>query len=148
MRLVEYRWFPAMSNLHLENLCDICLRKQCVKIGIRLNNCCWGQVVTGTWTLLLRILGLCDTKDINFIFFSPEIFSSSIFTSERGLILCTHQSVWKKCAAVEIYVIPCYERLVKIWNLAIFFTRKSLMCVYESICVKIGIYRIALKAKR
>ena len=38
-------------------------------------------MVTGARILLLRILGLRDTKDINFIFFSPEIFSSSIFTS-------------------------------------------------------------------
>ena len=40
----------------------------------------------------------------------------------------------KKCAAVEIYVIPCYERFVKIWNLASFFYLKIfVMCVNESI---------------
>ena len=36
----------------------------------------------------------------------------------------------KKCAAVEIYVIASYERFVKIWNLASFFTRKSLWCLF------------------
>ena len=66
----------------LENLCDVCLWKhRCVKIGIGLPNCSWGQVLTGAWILLSCVLGLHWTKDTDFIFFLPQIFSSSIFAS-------------------------------------------------------------------
>ena len=74
--------FEIWQVFLLENLCDVRLWKhRWVKIGVGLPNCSWDQVVTGAGVLLSCVLGLCYTKDINFIFFSPEIFSSSIFTS-------------------------------------------------------------------
>ena len=64
----------------------------------------------------------------------------------------------------EIYVIPCYERFVKIWNLVfllenfvmcvyesieVFYSKIFVMCVYESIAaLKLALgYQIALEAK-
>ena len=89
---LRYTWFPAMSDLLrfqisqvflLQNLCDVCLRKhRCVKIGNRLKNCCWGQVVTGARILLSCFLGLCYTKDINFTFL-PLKFSVLLFSHRR-----------------------------------------------------------------
>ena len=98
-----------------------------------LKNCSWGQVVTEAWILLWCIVCLRFTNDINSIFF-PLKFSVFLFSNRRAMgshIL--HSSIGLegyKCAAADIYVIPCYERFVKIWNLASFVTRKSLWCVF------------------
>ena len=91
---LRYTWFPAMSDLLrfeiwqvflLENLCDVCLWKhRCLKIGARLKNCSWGQVVTGVWILLSCILRLRYTKDTNFIFFRPK-FSVPVFSNRRAM---------------------------------------------------------------
>ena len=64
----------------------------------------------------------------------PLKFSVFLFSNRRAMrshIL--HSSIGLegyKCAAADIYLIPCYERFVKIWNLASFVTRKSLWCVF------------------
>ena len=98
-----------------------------------LKNCSWGQVVTEAWILLWCIVCLRFTNDINSIFF-PLKYSVFLFSNRRAMgshIL--HSSIGLegyKCAAADIYVIPCYERFVKIWNLASFVTRKSLWCVF------------------
>ena len=88
---LRYKCYPATSDLLrfeilqfclLENHCDVCLwQHRCVKIGVGLPNWSWGQVVTGAWIYLPCVLGLHWTKDTDFVFFFPEIFSSSIFTS-------------------------------------------------------------------
>ena len=80
---LRYTWFPAMRDLLrfeirqvllLENLCDVCLWKHpCVKIGVGLPNCSWGQVVTGAWILLSCVFGLHWTKHTDFIFFSSNL---------------------------------------------------------------------------
>ena len=98
-----------------------------------LKNCSWGQVVTEAWILLWCIVSLRFTNDINSIFF-PLKFSVFLFSNRRAMgshIL--HSSIGLegyKCAAADIYVIICYERFVKIWNLASFVTRKALWCVF------------------
>ena len=87
-----------------------------------------------------------------YIFFLK--FSVLLFSNRRVMgSHISHSSIgldgWK-CAAVEIYVIPCYERFVKIWNFASFFYSKIfVMCVYESIhALKLALgCRIALEAK-
>ena len=109
-----------------------------MKVSMRSNwpglkNCSWGQVVTEAWILLWCIVSLRFTNDINSIFF-PLKFAVFLFSNRRAMgshIL--HSSIGLegyKCAAADIYVIPCYERFVKIWNLASFVTRKSLWCVF------------------
>ena len=87
---LRYTWFPAMSDLLrfevwqvflLENLSDVCLRMlRPFKIGVVLNDCSWGQMVTVAWTLLWFILALRCTKHIDSIFFSQH-HNSSIFAS-------------------------------------------------------------------
>ena len=124
------------------NLASFVTRKSlwCVfmKASMRSNcpgikNCSWGQVLTEGWILLWCIVCLRFTNDINSIFF-PLKFAVFLFSNRRAMgshIL--HSSIGLegyKCAAVEIHVISCYERFVKIWNLASFFTRKSLWCVF------------------
>ena len=73
-------------------------------------------------------------KRYKFYIFSPQIFSFSIFksTTNEGLISCTHQSVWRAKNALQLRYtwFPAMSRFVKIWNLASFFTRKSLWCLF------------------
>ena len=75
--------FEIWQIFLLKNLCDVCLRKhRCVKIGVGLPNFSGGQVVTGARILLLCFLGLCYTKDINFMFL-PFKFSVVLFSHRR-----------------------------------------------------------------
>ena len=70
----------------LENLCDVCLWKhRCVKIGVGLPNCSWGQVVTGARILLSCVLCLCYTKDINSTFLLLK-FSFLLFSHRRVMV--------------------------------------------------------------
>ena len=149
-----YMWFPAMSDLLrfeiwqvflLENLCDVCLRKDgCVKIGVSLRNCSWGQVVTGAWILLWCILGLRYTKDTNFIFFPLSNFQFFYFNIDEqwGLILCTHQWVWRAKNALQLRYMwfPAMSDLLRfeIWQV---FLLKNLCDLYlwKHRCVQIGV---------
>ena len=142
-----YEQFVKSLNLAVflhENLCDVSLRKhRCVKIGVGLNNCCWGQVVTGTWTLLLCILGLRDTKDKNFLLF-PLKFSVLLFSYRRvmGFILCTHHSVWRAKNALQLRYtwFPAMSDLLRfeIWQV---FLLENLcdVCLWKHRWVKIGV---------
>ena len=79
--------FEISQGFLLENLCEVCLRKhRCVKIGNRPKNCSCGQVVTGARILLSCFLGLCYTKDINFMFL-PIKFSVLLFYGVSYLAL-------------------------------------------------------------
>ena len=132
--------FEIWQVLLVENLCDVCLWKhRCLKIGAGLKNCSWGEVVTEAWILLWCIVCLRFTNDINSIFF-PLKFSVFPFSNRR--VMGSHILHWSiglggyKCAAADIYVIPCYERFVKIWNLASFLTRKSLWCLFMKASIR------------
>ena len=140
---VEIYVIPCYERfVKIWNLASFVTRKSlwCVfmKASMRSNwpgikNCCWGQVLTEAWILLWCIVCLRFTNDINSIFF-PLKFSVFLFSNRRAMAShILHSSIGLdgyKCAAADIYVIPCYERFVKIWNLASFFTRKSLWCVF------------------
>ena len=71
----------------------------------------------GARILLSCFLGFCYTKDINFMLLRLK-FSVFLFLHRRVVgshIL--HSSIGlkgQKCGAVQIYVILCYERFVKI----------------------------------
>ena len=83
-------------------------------------------------------------EEYNFYISPPPQFSVLLFSHRRVMEFQTNNPSLglegKKCAAVEIYVIPCYERFVKIWNLASCCTRKSLWCVFwKHRCLKIGV---------
>ena len=111
---LRYTWFPAMSDLLrfeilqfclLENLCDVCLWKhRCVKIGNRLKNCSWGQVVTVTGILLSCFLGLCYMKDINSTFLQlvkigvglPNCSWGRVVTGAWILLSCVLGLHWTK----------------------------------------------------
>ena len=124
--------FEIWQVFLLQNLCDVSLRMhKYVKIGVSLKNYWWGQMVTRAWIFLLCILAFHWTKDINFMLFSSN-FSSSIFTSTSNgfsYLALINRFGKLKCATVEIYVIPCYERFVKIWNLARFLPEN--LCVFS-----------------
>ena len=135
--------FEIWQVFLLENLCDVCLWKhRCVKIGVGLPNCSWGQVVTGAGILLSCVLGLCYTKDINFIFF-PLKFSVLLFSHRRvmGSHLCTHQSVWRAKNALQLRYtwFPAMSDLLRfeIWQ---FFLLENLcdVCLWKHRCIKIG----------
>ena len=134
----------AISQVFLlENLRDVCLRKhRCVKIGNRSKNCSWGQVVTGGRILLSCFLGLCYTKDINFVFL-PLKFSGLLFSHRRvmGLISSTHQSVWRAKNALQLRYtwFPGMSDLLR-FEISQVFLLENLcdVCLRKHRCVKIG----------
>ena len=137
--------FEIWQVFLLENLCDVCLRKDgCVKIGVGLRNCSWGQVVTGAGILLWCILGLRYTKDRNFIFFFLSNFHFFYFNIDEqwGLIPCTHQSVWRVKNALQLTYMwfPAMSDLLRfeIWQV---FLLENLcdLSLWKQRCVKIGV---------
>ena len=72
-------------------------------------------------------------KRYKFYIFSPQICSFSIFKSTSNgvsyLALINRFGGLKMRCSWDIRD-SCYERFVKIWNLASFFTRKSLWCLF------------------
>ena len=135
--------FEIWQVFLLENLCDVCLWKnRCVKIGNRLKNCSWGQVVTGAWILLWCVLGLYWTKDTDFILFSSN-FQFFYFHIDEwwGLISRTPQAVWRAKNTLQLRYtwLPAMSDLLR-FEISQVFLLENLcdVCLRKHRCVKIG----------
>ena len=99
-------------------------------------------MVTGGRILLSCFLGLCYTKDINFMFL-PLKFSGLLFSHRRvmGLISSTHQSVWRAKNALQLRYtwFPGMSDLLR-FEISQVFLLENLcdVCLRKHRCVKIG----------
>ena len=107
------------------------------KLALGLKNCSWGQVVTEAWILLWCIVCVCVIRnDIN-SYFSPQIFSFSIFKSTSNgvsyLALINRFGGLKMRCSWDIRDSLLWAICEDLKFGKFFYSKIFVMCVYESI---------------